>query len=102
MSNKDDEALGEEAKSAGNALDLNIENAQHIITEKMKETLQEMFETIFRDFMHDKNPLFENKLIFYCLIKTEGDVFIQLNNYDKAIGAYKAMRNYCRMWGLLE
>jgi len=27
---------------------------------------------------------------------------IELNDYDKAIKAYKALRNYCRVWGLMQ
>ena len=68
----------------------------------MFETLQRMFQTFVTDFTNDKNPLFENKLIFYCMLKTEGDIMIELNDYNKAIQAYKALRNYCRLWGLLE
>ena len=46
--------------------------------------------------------MFENKLIFYCLLKTEGDIMIELDDYNKALQAYKSLRNYCRVWGLLE
>lgn len=68
----------------------------------MLELVQKMFEDFVREFTHDRNPLFENKMIFYCLLKTEGDIMIELNDYDKAIKAYKALRNYCRAWGLME
>ena len=61
-----------------------------------------MFEVFVREHTHDQNPIFENKLIFYCLLKTEGDIMIELGDYNKAIQAYKALRNYCRVWGLLE
>lgn len=67
--------------------------------EKMVELIQRMFEGFVREFTHDSNPLFLNKLIFYCILKTEGDIMIQLGDYDKAIRAYKALRNYCRVWG---
>ena len=79
-----------------------LEGVKEIIIEKMFETLQRMFQTFVGEFTHDKNPLFENKLIFYCLLKTEGDIMIELGDHNKAIQAYKALRNYCRAWGLLE
>ena len=70
--------------------------------EKMFESLQHVFEQFVREYTHSRNPLFENKLIFFCILKTEGDVMMELSNYDMAIKAYKALRNYCRVWGLLE
>lgn len=61
-----------------------------------------MFENFVREFTHDRDPLFDNKLIFYCLLKTEGDIMIELGDYNKAIQAYKALRNYCRVWKMIE
>ena len=99
--------MDEEEQCLKAANDINTENTKlqgtkEIILDKIHELLQSMFEGLFREYMHDRNPLFENKLIFYCLLKTEGDIMIQLNDLDKAIKAYKAMRNYCRVWGLIE
>ena len=68
----------------------------------MLESIQKMFEYFVREYTHDKHPLFENKMIFYCLLKTEGDIMTELGDYDKAIQAYKALRNYCRVWGMME
>ena len=79
-----------------------LEDVKEIIIDKMTESIQKMFEVFVREYTHDTHPLFENKLIFYCLLKTEGDIMIELGDYDKAIQAYKALRNYCRVWGLLE
>ena len=61
-----------------------------------------MFQNFVEEHTRSRNPLFENKLIFYCLLKTEGDLLFELNDCDKAIKAYKALRNYCRVWGLVE
>lgn len=79
-----------------------LEGVKELILDKMHDSIQEMFEQFVRKFTHDPNPFFENKLIFYCLLKTEGDIMIELGDYNKAIQAYKALRNYCRVWGLLE
>lgn len=79
-----------------------MEGVKEIVRDKMFESLQQLFENFVRDHTHDRNPLFENKLIFFCLLKTEGDIMIELNDYDKAIKAYKALRNYCRVWGMIE
>ena len=51
----------------------------------MHDIIQKMFEDFVREFTQDPNPLFDNKLIFYCLLKTEGDIMIELGDYNKAI-----------------
>ena len=79
-----------------------VRGAKEIITEKMHEALQMMFQSMVKDYEDDANPLFQNKLIFYSLLKTEGDLMIELGDYNKALQAYKSLRNYCRHWGLLE
>ena len=79
-----------------------LQGVKELILEKMHECLQQLFENFVQVYTNDKNPLFDNKLIFYCLLKTEGDILIELNDYDKAIKAYKALRNYCRVWGLIQ
>ena len=99
--------LDEEAQCVGAAFNINqvnqkLEGVKEIILDKMIESLQRMFESFVREHTHDRNPLFGNKLIFYCVLKTEGDIMMELNDFDKAIKAYKALRNYCRVWGLLE
>ena len=65
----------------------------------MYSTLQRIFHGFIQEFIYHKNPLFDNKLIFYCLLKTEGDIMIEIGDYDKALQAYKTLRNYCRHWG---
>ena len=61
-----------------------------------------MFEQFVKEYDYDTAKIFENKLIFYCLLKTEGDIMVELRDYHRAIQAYKALRNYCRNWGLVE
>ena len=46
--------------------------------------------------------LFKNKMLFYCILKTEGDIFIELRDFHRAIQAYKSLKNYCKVWELLE
>lgn len=79
-----------------------LESLKELIRDKMHEIIQKLFEDFVREFTHDQSTLFDNKMIFYGLLKTEGDIMIELGDYDKAIQAYKALRNYCRVWGLLE
>ena len=61
-----------------------------------------MFEKLVQEYNFDKNPLFANKLIFYCILKTQGDIMMELDDFDKAIKAYKSLRNYCKSWGMLQ
>ena len=98
----DQDAAAIHAASNINYVHQKLQDVKEIIIDKMHESIQKMFETFVREFTHDQHPLFNNKLIFYCLLKTEGDIMIELDDYDKAIKAYKALRNYCRVWGLLE
>ena len=44
-----------------------------------------MFEQFVKEYDHDRAPIFKSKLIFYCLLKTEGDIMIELRDYHKAI-----------------
>ena len=68
----------------------------------MHEGLQQLFEGLVKEYISSSNPLFENKLLFYCLLKTEGDVMVELEDYDKAIKAYKSLRNYCKKWQMFQ
>lgn len=81
---------------------MKLRNVQEVLLDKSRETIQTMFEQFVKEYDHDTAPIFRNKLIFYCLLKTEGDIMIELRDYHRAIQAYKALRNYCKLWGLLE
>jgi len=34
------------------------------------------------------------------VIRTEGDVLLELKEYNLALKAYKSLKNYCRRWRL--
>lgn len=100
---EDDDTGGASAINNIHYVQQKLEGVKEIILDKFHELIQKMFEEFVREFTHDRNPLFEkNKLIFFCLLKTEGDIMIELGDYNKAIQAYKALRNYCRVWGMIE
>jgi hypothetical protein len=42
------------------------------------------------------------KLIFYTVLKTEGDILFELAEYDLAIKCFKSLKDYCRIWGNME
>lgn len=42
----------------------------------------------------------KRKLLLFIVLKTEGVIFQELREYDKAIRAYKSLKNYCDIWGL--
>ena len=48
-----------------------------------------MFEAFVKEHLSDDAEIVKNKLIFYCLLKTEGDVMTELRDYHRAIQAYK-------------
>ena len=40
----------------------------------------------------------KRKLMLFCVLKAQGDIFQELREYDKAIRAYKSLKNYCDIW----
>ena len=44
-----------------------------------------MFEHMVKEYVDEKSNLFQNKMIFFCILKTEGDIFIELRDYNRAI-----------------
>jgi len=42
------------------------------------------------------------KMVFYAVIKTEGDIFVDLQQYDLAIKCYKTLKDLCVAWGRNE
>ena len=82
---------------------LKLKKVQDILIDKSRESIQLMFEAFVKEYIDDAQPeIFKNKLIFYCLLKTEGDIMIELRDYHRAIQAYKTLRSYCKNWGMLE
>ena len=61
-----------------------------------------MFEYFVHEYVEDKSLVFRNKMIFYCILKTEADIFIELRDFNRAIQAFKALRNYCKHWGMIR
>jgi hypothetical protein len=41
-------------------------------------------------------------VLFYAVLKTEGDIFVELNQYDIAIKCYKTLKDACENWGFLK
>ena len=68
---------------------LKLKNVQEILIDKSRESIQLMFEAFVKEHLSDDAEIVKNKLIFYCLLKTEGDVMTELRDYHRAIQAYK-------------
>lgn len=47
-------------------------------------------------FVYDQKKV--HKLVFYLLLRAEGDILLELKEYDFAIKAYKSLKNYCKRW----
>jgi hypothetical protein len=39
------------------------------------------------------------QILLYGVLKTEGDILVELNQFDLAIKAYKTLKDYCENWG---
>jgi hypothetical protein len=38
------------------------------------------------------------KVVFYAVLKVEGDILIDLNKIDEAIKCFKTLKDYCDIW----
>ena len=59
---------------------------------------------MFQDFVLEFNrtPFTDGKkkLLLFTVLKAEGDIFQELREYDRAIKAYKSLKNFCDIWQL--
>lgn len=70
--------------------------------EKCCDYIQEMYQNTIKDYVFEMNPLYQNKMLFYSILKTEGDIFIEMRDFERAIQAYKCLKNYCKKWDMIE
>ena len=42
------------------------------------------------------------KILFYAVLKVEGDILIDLNKIDLAIKCFKTLKDYCHIWGGMD
>ena len=55
----------------------------------------------FESFVHQfeiQNLCKPMKVIFYAVLKVEGDILIDLNRIDEAIKCFKTLKDYCDIW----
>ena len=38
-------------------------------------------------------------ILLYSVLKTQGDILVELCRFDLAIKAYKTLKDYCDSWG---
>ena len=81
---------------------LKLKRVQEILMDKSIESIQLMFETFVKEHLCDDAAIVNKKMIFYCILKTEGDIMIELRDYLRAIQAYKLLRHYCKKWELMQ
>lgn len=54
----------------------------------------------FEDFVFLYDSKKVHKLAFHAILRTSGQIFIELDNYRDAIMTFKALENLCRQWQL--
>ena len=64
------------------------------------ESLMNMFQDFVLEFNRSDFTKGKRKLLLFTVLKAEGDIFQELREYDRAIRAYKALKNYCDIWEL--
>jgi len=79
-----------------------MKRIQEILIDRMQESIAKDFESFVFLWNQLGSPLHDFKMIFFSLLKTEGDILIEVRDYDRAIKAYKALRNYCNNWEMQE
>ena len=59
---------------------------------------------MFQDFVLEFNRIpftdGRKKMLLFTVLKAEGDIFQELREYDRAIRAYKSLKNFCDIWQL--
>ena len=41
-------------------------------------------------------------MVFYAVLKTEGDLFVELQEYDYAIKVFKTLKDFINFWGHMD
>ena len=79
-------------------------NQYRDLDEEIKREAWEQIVDMFQDFVLCFTTLAftkgKRRMLLYLIIKTEGDIFQELRDYDRAIKAYKALLSYCELWKL--
>ena len=70
------------------------------ITGQHNETLVNLFQDFVLEYNRVSFTNGKRKLLLFTVLKAEGDIFQELREYDKAIRAYKSLKNYCDIWTL--
>ncbi len=63
--------------------------------------LVESFEEFIATFDQIRLPPGMN-LIYYVVLKTEGDIFVELQEFDIAIKVFTTVKKYLKSWGHME
>ena len=61
----------------------------------MHSRIQKVFQNFVFEFNQYNSDIYDLKIVFISILKTEGDILIELRDYHRGIQAYKALRNYC-------
>jgi len=62
--------------------------------------LVDMFQDFVLAFNRTRFVKGKRKLLLFTVLKCEGEVFQEMREYDRAIKAYKSLKNFCDMWEL--
>jgi len=62
------------------------------------KTIVKLFENFIKRF---NSPAVQNKMpiLLYSVLKTQGDILVEIRQFDLAIKAYKTLKDYCDAWG---
>lgn len=41
-------------------------------------------------------------MVFYAVMKTEGDLFVELQEFDLAIRVFKTLKDFVNFWGHMD
>lgn len=76
--------------------------SEEALLESTLDLIQRAFEELVREYVFSNSEIFKSKLVFFAILKTEGDILLQLRDFNRALQAYKSLRNYCKNWGMMR
>lgn len=75
-----------------------IQNPWNFETSLNIENLYKMLVKQFETLVFDYENKGIHKLALYCVAKTHGDLFMELQQFRFAVKIYKALKNLCKKW----
>jgi hypothetical protein len=75
--------------------------SREMLKKSLLENLVGSFEEFIETFEDLKLPR-QLDMVFYAVMKTEGDLFVELQEFDYAIRVFKTLKDFVNFWGHMD